>query len=104
MGAQELRTKPRRRWQEIGTAYVMLLPSLIGVGLFLIVPFFLVFAISLTDWNLINPPSFIGIANYEYIFSGSDFSNSLLVTVVFTLMALPTAIILGLLIALGLNR
>ena len=43
MGAQELRTKPRRRWQEIGTAYVMLLPSLIGVGLFLIVPFFLVF-------------------------------------------------------------
>lgn len=72
MGAQELRTKPRRRWQEIGTAYVMLLPSLIGVGLFLIVPFFLVFAISLTDWNLINPPSFIGIANYEYIFSGSD--------------------------------
>lgn len=94
----------RRRWQEIGTAYVMLLPSLIGVGLFLIVPFFLVFAISLTDWNLISPPSFIGIANYQYIFSGSDFSSALLVTMVFTLMALPTAIILGLLIALGLNR
>ncbi len=94
----------RRRRQEIGTAYLMLLPSLIGVGLFLIVPFFLVFAISLTNWNLINQPQFIGIANYEYIFSGREFTNSLLVTLVFTLMALPTAIILGLFIALGLNR
>ena len=94
----------RRQWQETRTGYLMLLPSLVGVGLFLIVPFFLVFIISMTDWNLINSPSFVGLANYQYLFSGDSFTNSLVITALFTAMALPTAIVLGLLIALGLNR
>lgn len=94
----------RRQRQETRTAYFMLLPSLVGVGLFLIVPFVLVFVISLTDWRLVNTPSFVGLENYEYLFAGDSFTNSLVVTAIFTAMALPTAIVLGLLIALGLNR
>ena len=82
----------------------MLSPSFVGVGLFLIIPFALVFVISLTNWNLISDPSFVGLANYEWLFAGNAFTKSLIVTLAFTALALPTSIVLGLLIAIGLKN
>ena len=103
-GGVQRKTLRARHRKESLTAYLMLSPSLVGVGLFLIVPFLLVFVISLTDWNLISDPSFVGLANYEWLFTGDSFTKSLIVTVAFTALALPTSIFLGLLIAIGLNR
>lgn len=97
-------TLRKKRRHESLTAYLMLSPSLVGVGLFLIVPFLLVFVISMTNWNLISDPSFVGLDNYKWLFSGNSFVKSLTVTLIFTAIALPTSIILGLLIAIGLNR
>ncbi|MDO5025260.1 MAG: sugar ABC transporter permease [Trueperella sp.] len=90
--------------QERRTAAIMLLPSLIGVGIFLIFPIFLVFGISLTDWDLISTPKFVAFDNYTQLIANPEFWNSVGVTLVFSLLAIPLAIILGLLIALGLNR
>ncbi|MGO1590716.1 MAG: carbohydrate ABC transporter permease [Ancrocorticia sp.] len=104
VGGVQRKTLRTRRRKESLTAYLMLSPSLIGVGLFLIVPFLLVFVISLTNWNLISDPSFVGLDNYQWLFSGDSFTKSLIVTVAFTAMALPTAIFVGLFIAIGLNR
>lgn len=90
--------------QERRAAIAMLLPSLIGVGIFLIFPIFLVFGISLTNWDLISTPDFVGFDNYTQLVANPDFWNSVRVTVVFSLFSIPLAIFLGLLIALGLNR
>lgn len=103
--------KPKRRpgqitraRRETRTALTMLLPSFIGVGFFLILPIFLVFALSFTDWDLLGSPSFIGLENYQGLIGDSQFLNALWVTVKFSFMAIPVAIASGLLIALGLNR
>ena len=92
------------RQHEVRTAYALLTPSLIGVGIFLVLPFLLVFAISLTDWKLINTPQFVGLENYSYLASGTTFFHSIAVTLVFALLTIPPAVVLGLLIALALNR
>jgi len=93
-----------RQRAETRTAYLMLVPSLIGVGLFLLVPVGLVLLISLTRWDLISEASWVGLDNYRHIFTSPAFGNSLLVTGAFVLMSIPTSIALGLLLAVAINR
>ncbi|AZR02620.1 sugar ABC transporter permease [Trueperella pyogenes] len=103
----DVEPRPRRsarKRKEIATAYTMLIPSLIGVGFFLVVPIALVIAISFVNWNLISTPTFVGLDNYEAMFASPGFWNSVKVTVIFSLIAIPAAIMIGLLIAVGLNR
>lgn len=103
----DVEPRPRRsarKRKEIATAYTMLIPSLIGVGFFLVVPIALVIAISFVNWNLISAPTFVGLDNYEAMFVSPGFWNSVKVTIIFSLIAIPAAIMIGLLIAVGLNR
>lgn len=93
-----------RQSNEARTAYVMLIPSFIGVGVFLLLPVVLVVLISFTKWNLISPPTWAGLENYQYVLTSGAFGNSLMVTALFTLMTIPTSIALGLLLAVAINR
>lgn len=93
-----------RRRRETATAYSMLIPSFIGVGVFLALPVLIVFVLSFIEWDLISPPEFVGLDNYGEILGDRKFWNSLLVTAKFVLMAIPPAIAIGLLLALALNR
>ncbi|WP_448072152.1 carbohydrate ABC transporter permease [Georgenia yuyongxinii] len=93
-----------RRRRTALTGYALLLPSLVGVGGFLLVPVVLVLLISLTRWDLISPPRWVGLANYAELVGSPAFWNSLWVTAKFTLLAIPAAIALGLLLAVALNR
>lgn len=93
-----------RQRAEARTAYLLLIPSFIGVGVFLLLPVAGVFAISLTRWDLISDPTFQGLGNYTNILTSGRFANSLLVTGTFVLMAIPTSIVLGLLLAVAINR
>src|SRR5699024_2766050 len=94
---------PRRR-AEARAGYLLIVPSLIGVGGFLLVPVLVVLVLSVLKWNLISAPEWVGLANYADIFSSVRFANSMWVTLLFTLMSIPTAIALGLLLALAINR
>ncbi|VEI13397.1 carbohydrate ABC transporter permease [Trueperella bialowiezensis] len=94
----------RRKAKEIATAWAMLVPSLIGVGLFLMVPIVIVIALSFFRWDLISDPVFVGLANYSSMVDSAGFWNSVWVTVKFSVFAIPGAIVIGLLIAVGLNR
>lgn len=93
-----------RRRKEGATAYALLIPSFIGVGVFLALPVLIVVVLSFIQWDLISPPQVVGLANYEEILGSRKFWNSLLVTGKFVLMAIPPAIAIGLLLAIALNR
>ncbi|ROR72851.1 carbohydrate ABC transporter permease [Bogoriella caseilytica] len=93
-----------RRRREALTGYALLFPSLIGVGGFLLVPVVLVILISVSQWNLLTDPSFVGLENYAFLMGSDAFWNSLRVTAYFSVMAIPTAIAIGLLLAIGINR
>lgn len=102
---QPLRPGQRaQRRRTTATAYAMLLPSFIGVGLFLVVPVFVVMTLSLMDWDLISPPQWVGADHYRELLTNAKFWNSLAVTGRFVLLSIPASIILGLLLAVALNR
>ncbi|WP_020579017.1 carbohydrate ABC transporter permease [Actinopolymorpha alba] len=90
--------------REARTGYLLLAPSLLGVGLFLILPVFVVLSLSLQQWNLISPARWVGLDNFRSILSDPDVRNSVLVTSLFVLIVIPVQTVLGLAAALLLNR
>lgn len=95
--------KARRR-RDSAAAYTLLIPSLIGTGLFLLVPVIAVGVLSFFKWDLISPAQFVGLDNFAWLADNSRFWNSLWVTAKFTLMAIPASVLLGLILAVALNR
>jgi multiple sugar transport system permease protein len=85
-------------------AWLLVAPSLIGVTCFLLLPVVLAFVVSLFSWDLIGTREFVGLANYQHLFSGSHLGNSLLVTAIFTVISVPVSLALGLLLATQLVR
>jgi multiple sugar transport system permease protein len=93
-----------RQRVEARAGYLLLVPSFIGVGVFLLLPVVIVLGLSLTRYNLISSPQWYGLENYAYILGWERFRNSLLVTLLFTVMTIPASIAIGLLLAVAINR
>lgn len=58
----------------------MMLPNIIGLGVFLILPILGAFYISLHDWNGMTPMKFAGFKNYLKLFHDQKFFHTLQVT------------------------
>jgi multiple sugar transport system permease protein len=85
-------------------AYLFLLPWLIGLLVFVIGPIVASLFISMTNWNLLNPPQWVGLENYEKMLSDRDFYNSLGVTLRYVALSVPIYMVTGLSLALLLNQ
>lgn len=77
----------------------MIAPSLFGVVAFLLLPILVVVWLSLHRWDLLGPIEYVGGQNWRSVLGDSTFGNSLLVTVVFVAIVVPTQTILGLVAA-----
>jgi multiple sugar transport system permease protein len=84
--------------------YVLLAPSLFGVVAFLLLPIFVVLWLSLHRWDLLGPIQYVGGENWRSVLTDSTFGNSLLVTLVFVAIVVPTQTVLGLAVAALLAR
>jgi ABC-type sugar transport system permease subunit len=84
--------------------FLFVLPFVLGVLLFKLFPFVMSFALSFTQYDLMDPPVFIGLQNYKELF-GDDplFVKSLGVTLWFALLAVPLRVGFALFIAHVLN-
>ena len=95
-------TRKRKNRVERGegrTAFFFLLPSLIGVTLFLVVPIIASVVLSFTNWKLLGQPQFVGFANYIRLFTADpQFWPVLRNTLFFTFEYL----VLNIIISLGL--
>jgi len=87
-----------RRDRLTGLLYVV--PALAFVLIFTAWPFLQMMWISLNNWSLITPPSFVGLDNYLTAFQDSQFWISLRFTLKYTLLITPILMIGGYLIAL----
>lgn len=85
-------------------AYAFLLPSFVGLLVFLILPIIAVAVLSFFNWGLIAQPTFIGLGNYSRLFGSSSFWHSLLVTFYYILLNIPMQTVFALLLALLLNQ
>jgi multiple sugar transport system permease protein len=100
------RPRPRLnlRRREAIAAYLFLLPNIIGFLLFTVLAVIASAVISLTNWDLLSPAQFVGLANYRHlIFDDPLFRTVLWNTAYFTLVGVPASIIIALGLALALN-
>lgn len=93
--------KERTKRQRLGAA-MFLAPSLIGVFLFFVLPFFVVIFYSFVD----NPISkeFVWFENYVNVLGNGAFKQAGQNTLKFSFIAMPLSVILGLLLAILLDR
>jgi multiple sugar transport system permease protein len=96
--------KGKTTWKENVAAYSFLSPWIIGLILFTGGPIIVSFLLSLSKWNLLGSPRFIGLENYIKMFSSdSDFMNSLKVTILFTIISVIVSVVAALFLAVLLN-
>ena len=90
---------------ETRTAWLCLLPSVIGLVCITYLPMIASFALSLFSWNGLGPMKFVGLDNYIKLFTNdSKFYGSLLTTLQYASMSVILSIIYSMIIALLLNR
>lgn len=83
--------------QQQNVAYLFILFPVVLLILFAIVPILMALYYSFTDYNIIEPAHWIGLANFKQVFSDDFFWLALKNTIVYTLLYVP----LGLFTALG---
>ena len=86
------------------SAYLFILPSLVLLIAFHIVPIFMTVGYSFCSYNVLQPPEFVGLANYRALGSDPYISSSLFNTAVYTLVVVPVQTLLSMVIAYVLAR
>lgn len=85
------------------SGYLFILPALIGTFVFIVIPIFCSFALSFTDWDLLNEIKFVGLDNYKAVLSQGGFLQILINTFVYAISTTVFAVIIPLIIAAALN-
>lgn len=84
--------------------YVMISPWLIGFLIFTVGPMLFSFYMSLHEWPLRRPPTWIGVNNYLRFFDDFVWVKSLKVTTLYVLGSVPLGMVLSFLLAVLLNQ
>ncbi len=82
---------------------LFLLPTILGLLVFRLVPIVWSFALSFADWQIFDAPTFAGLGNYVAIFTSPTSLRVFQVTAFFTLMYVPGVVALALALAVILN-
>jgi len=85
--------------------FMFVLPFLLGILFFKLFPFVASFALSLSQYDLIDPPQWVGLDNYRDLATNDPlFTQSLGVTLTFVFLAVPLRVGFALLVAHVLNH
>jgi len=84
--------------------YLFILPALVIIFVFRLVPILLSFIVSFFDWSIVGVGKFIGLSNYAKLIYDAEFWQSLLNTFYLVIFVVPISLILSLLFATLLNN
>lgn len=91
--------------QEMIAAYAMLLPWILGLIIFVAGPILASLVMAFTEWDLLNPPHWIGLLNFREMFAVDELvAKSLANTAVYTFIGVPLQLATALSVALLLNQ
>jgi len=89
--------------KEALTALVFVSPWIIGFTLFLLYPLLASVYYSFCNYSVLKPPVWVGLANYRNLIRDDVFRDSLVNTLVYAAMALPTGMAVAIGLAMMLN-
>ena len=85
------------------TPYLFLAPAMIVIAVFFLYPIVAVFYYSFTDYNIVTPPQWIGLKNYQVLMRDAIFWQALSHSLVYLLVT-PVLIFLSTILAIVVNR
>lgn len=87
----------RKRQRLYGVLYI--LPIMLIIVIFDLIPIVMAFLFSFTDYNILQPPTWIGLDNYRRIIGSKNFIAALINTIEYVVITVPVQTILALAIA-----
>jgi len=95
--------KSHSRRQEEITAWLMLAPNTLGLIAFVLIPIIIAVYISFNEYNALQPMTFIGLANYRALLQDGHFVNSLMRTLQYALMYVPSIVLFAIILSVTIN-
>jgi len=94
------------RWQKTLNPYLFLLPALIILTIIVFLPAIQAFSLSFTryEYDLTQPPEWIGWENFQRLAEDKVFRQTLVNTLIYLLGVVPPLVILSLLLAIVVNQ
>lgn len=84
--------------------YLFLLPTLVTLGIFFVVPLGIAVKNSLYSWDMLTPPRWVGAGNYEHLVRSGELGGILGRTAGYSLIVVTLSLALGLALAVALDR
>ncbi len=100
--APRRRVRPKRR--DTGAAYGFLAPWLVGLVILTLGPLAASLYLSFTDFDLLDPPRWIGLGNYAAMATDPRFWTALRVSFTYVILAVPLKLAAALCLALLLQK
>jgi multiple sugar transport system permease protein len=98
---------PRRtggRWREAAVGWGFVSPAVLIVLGLSIFPAVWAFLLSLQKWNGFSDPETIGLSNYSRMITDAQLGDAVTHTLLYTVLFVPTSVLLGVALAVLLNR
>jgi multiple sugar transport system permease protein len=92
------------RWRDELTGYAFLAPWLIGLLTFTAGPMVASAVLAFTDYNVIQPAQWVGLANFKNLFEDPRFYLSLYNTAYYTFLGVPAQLTVAMILALLVNQ
>ncbi|MCL5257295.1 MAG: sugar ABC transporter permease [Chloroflexi bacterium] len=92
------------RFKKYGVAYLFLSPNLLFFFIFLVIPFFWVLWLTFNSGGILTPTKFVGLQNWSRVLQDPTAWRSLLNTLYYMAIAIPTVFAIGMGLALLLKR
>lgn len=86
------------------TAYIFILAPMVLFLIFTVIPFIASFVFSFTEYNIIDNPKYVGLTNYQRMLADPFFWNSLMNTLKYVVLFVPSVIFFSLLAAILVNK
>ncbi len=92
-----------RRWEAVA-GYLFILPWIVGFLVFTLGPIIASLYYSFTNYQLVKPPVWTGLANYERLINDKLFWQSMEVTATYVAVSVPLGLVLAFGVALLMNQ
>lgn len=93
-----------QRRRETRFAWLLIFPTILGVGLFTAAPIIASFVLSFFNYSIIQPSQWVGLANYRALLHDSNAQHAFLVTIVLTIGIAIAQVVVGLALAVVVQR
>lgn len=94
----------RRQRRETMFGYIFTAPQILGYLAFVAFPMVFSLVLCFCEWNMIDPPTFVGLKNFVAVFKDKIFGKAIGNTFIYLLIVVPLTLVTSLSLALLTNR